>query len=109
MMTMSCSQGIIWLEYQLNKDFISQNLCINKSKPKLHCNGKCQMMKKMAEEEHRDAPIPFQKLKAGFGETDFPCYAYLIAPVKEFKTRHNRFPPHFSYASPVFPVFRPPA
>lgn len=29
--------------------------CVNKAKPKLRCNGKCQMMKKIQEEEKKDA------------------------------------------------------
>ncbi len=29
--------------------------CENKNRPKLHCNGKCQMMKKIREEEKKDA------------------------------------------------------
>ena len=29
--------------------------CENKNRPKLHCNGKCQMMKKIKEEEKKEA------------------------------------------------------
>ena len=39
------------LDYQLNKTYIANNLCINKAKPQLHCNGKCQLAKKLAEDE----------------------------------------------------------
>lgn len=106
---MSFSKGIIWLDYQLNKDFISQNLCINKSKPKLHCNGKCQLTKKMAEEEKEDTPAPFQKVKSGFSETEVPACVHLDRFVKEIKTEHNNFLPRSSYTAPVFPVFHPPA
>ena len=43
-------------QYAINKEYISKNLCINKNLPKLHCNGKCQLMKKLAEEEKQNAP-----------------------------------------------------
>ena len=43
-------------QYAINKEYISKNLCINKDRPKLHCNGKCQLMKKLAEEEKQNAP-----------------------------------------------------
>lgn len=36
------------LEYNLNKTFIAQNLCLNKAKPQLKCSGKCQLMKQLA-------------------------------------------------------------
>jgi len=32
--------------------------CINKSKPEMHCNGKCQMMKKIAKEEKKSQNNP---------------------------------------------------
>ena len=33
--------------YQVNKTYIDQKLCENRNKPKMHCNGKCQLRKKM--------------------------------------------------------------
>ena len=33
--------------YQVNKTYIAQKLCENRNKPKMHCNGKCQLRKKM--------------------------------------------------------------
>lgn len=32
--------------------------CVNKSKPRLHCNGKCQLLKKLRQEEKKDAQNP---------------------------------------------------
>jgi hypothetical protein len=45
------NKWLIVFDYRLNKDFIAKNLCENKAKPKMHCNGKCQLMKKLAAEE----------------------------------------------------------
>jgi hypothetical protein len=39
--------------YYANTSAYAKN-CINKSKPKLHCNGKCQMMKKLQQEEKKE-------------------------------------------------------
>ena len=36
------------MEYSLNKRFIAENLCENKSKPEMHCAGKCFLSKKLA-------------------------------------------------------------
>jgi len=36
--------------------------CVNKSKPMMHCNGKCQMLKKMKKQEgNNDANTPTPK------------------------------------------------
>lgn len=32
--------------------------CINKTRPQMHCNGRCQMMKKLNREEKKDAQNP---------------------------------------------------
>jgi hypothetical protein len=43
-------QTVILLDYYANKTAYAQN-CINKARPKMHCNGKCQVMKKLEQEE----------------------------------------------------------
>lgn len=35
--------------------------CENKARPKMHCNGKCQMMKKLKQEEKKDEQNPERK------------------------------------------------
>ncbi|MFN8251014.1 MAG: hypothetical protein U0V75_03965 [Ferruginibacter sp.] len=45
--------AFIQLGYYMNPGSYAKN-CINKSRPKLHCNGKCQLMKKMQEEEKKE-------------------------------------------------------
>ena len=42
------------VEYVINYDYISKVLCINKDKPSFNCNGKCQLMKKIQEQEDED-------------------------------------------------------
>lgn len=54
--------------YQVNKTYIAKNLCENRSKPKMHCNGKCQLRKKLQqlEQEHSkqsSAPVKIDKLE----------------------------------------------
>lgn len=36
-------QGLIYAYYVLNKNYIAQNLCENKEKPQLKCDGKCHL------------------------------------------------------------------
>ena len=43
-----------FVEYAINYDYISKVLCINKDKPELECNGKCQLMKKLEKQQEED-------------------------------------------------------
>ncbi|KFC23266.1 hypothetical protein [Epilithonimonas lactis] len=36
------------MDYAVNYDFINKNLCENKAKPELLCNGKCYLKKEIA-------------------------------------------------------------
>ena len=46
------SKPFIVLDYFANTASYAKR-CVNKAKPKLQCNGKCQMMKKIQEEEKK--------------------------------------------------------
>lgn len=54
--------GFVIFDYYANTAAFAKN-CINKAKPKLHCNGKCQMMKKIQEEEKKDQQVPERKFE----------------------------------------------
>lgn len=49
------------VEYVVNYDYISKVLCVNKDKPKMHCNGKCHLMKELAKEAENEKPISSDK------------------------------------------------
>lgn len=49
------------VEYTLNYDYIVENLCENKEKPILKCNGKCYLAKQIAKElEEESEKKPFK-------------------------------------------------
>lgn len=58
-LTQSMSKGIILLSYFTNKQAY-EKYCINKARPQLHCDGKCQMAKKIKAEEERDQKDPLK-------------------------------------------------
>ena len=109
MLIQTFSKWAIVAEYKLNKNYIAKNLCINKAKPKLHCNGKCQMMKKLAEEEKQNSSDNTTKIKT----TETVFYNEISNPVLpevSFTTRsYNEEPPLKKYVSPVPSIFHPPA
>lgn len=43
---------IAW--YQVNKDYISKNLCENRDKPKMKCCGKCYLKKKLSKVDNKE-------------------------------------------------------
>lgn len=47
------SKGFIVANYYSNTKQYALR-CINKAKPKMHCDGKCQMLKKLKQEENKD-------------------------------------------------------
>lgn len=46
------SAPFIRLDYYFKQADYAKN-CVNKARPKMHCNGKCQVMKKIQEEEKK--------------------------------------------------------
>jgi hypothetical protein len=44
------------VDYIINYDYISTQLCENKEKPELECNGKCHLKKELANEANKDNP-----------------------------------------------------
>jgi hypothetical protein len=57
-------QGFCYVGYVINKAEYMRN-CENKYRPMLHCNGKCQLMKKMeAQRKKEEQQAPELKLAA---------------------------------------------
>ena len=40
-----------------------EKYCENKTKPNLHCNGKCQMLKTLKEEQKKEDSLPDRKIE----------------------------------------------
>lgn len=50
------SRLFVFAGFELNRDYIAAELCVNKSKPELNCNGRCflaEKLKKAAEKEKK--------------------------------------------------------
>ena len=54
---------IILANYFVNKEFIANNLCENKAKPKMNCAGKCHLKKQLKKETKKEQSSPFKNLK----------------------------------------------
>lgn len=57
--------GFYIADYYLNTSKYAKN-CVNKAKPKLKCNGKCQLMKKIQEQEKKEKQNEEKELSSRF-------------------------------------------
>lgn len=55
------NSGFIMLDFFLHQSYIAQNLCINKDKPQMKCCGRCQLRKKIAQENSTQGQLPARK------------------------------------------------
>jgi hypothetical protein len=68
------AQGMVVLHYYFNKTYIAQNLCENRDRPTLNCDGKCVLAKKLAaqEKEQQNSGIHFtEKFEVVYFDNNF--------------------------------------
>jgi hypothetical protein len=101
------------IEYAIDYDYITKVLCENKSKPAMHCNGKCHLMKQLAKEAENNKPVTPNK-KPCIQETEI--FFGMHIPAFEFPKRYGAALPQintyyvnlYNYAVLDY-AFRPPA
>lgn len=107
----NCSRFFVYAGFELNKKYIAGNLCINKDRPWLHCNGKCYFMKKIRQaeenEKKQEAKDNLNKMEVSFFQE--PYRVAFVEPII-LSVRQAIFP---SYACPysesyIDTIFRPP-
>ena len=54
----SAGQMVILINFKINQAYIARVLCENKDKPEMKCNGKCQLNKKLKENEQQEQQLP---------------------------------------------------
>jgi len=55
----------VFAGFEMNRGYIVKELCINRDKPQLHCNGNCYLMRKLkqAQEKEQKQEHQFQKVQ----------------------------------------------
>lgn len=48
------SRFMVYASFEANQKFIAENLCENKSRPWMHCNGHCYLMNKLKQTEEKE-------------------------------------------------------
>ena len=111
LLTQVFSKWLLVIDYNLNKEYIAKTLCINKQKPKLKCAGKCQLMKKMSEEENTNTTQGSQHAKTVVQETlfDDAQINYAFLSTDESSSTPSAFYLLKKYTSPLVSFFHPPS
>lgn len=82
-MTQSFSHWFVVLAFNINRDYIAKNLCENRYRPKMHCNGNCVLMKKLKEKEKEEQNQPAAKSEISIIVLSSKTYfANTLAPVR---------------------------
>jgi hypothetical protein len=91
LVTQTFSKWVVVISFNLNRDYIAKNLCENRYRPVLKCNGNCVLMKKMKQEEKQEqnAPAPVKLEIASIVLSSRSFFATAEAPVFIFSTSYT--------------------
>ncbi|WP_147323409.1 hypothetical protein [Chitinophaga silvatica] len=100
------SKSVIVLQYWANETYIANNLCENRDKPQLHCNGKCHLKKELEKDTQQEKSNSNSKEK-------FEVMFVENVPVFEsisFEEHTTKFAGYQDpiFIIPVFSIFHPP-
>ncbi|MBS1567576.1 MAG: hypothetical protein JST39_24540 [Bacteroidetes bacterium] len=103
------NKSFLFMSYYANPAAFAEK-CINKARPMMHCNGKCQMMKKMQEEERKEKEDLERKAENKAEYFSSKSLAELPEPAYAGDA-YSKFPP-FIANKPVdksYDLFHPPS
>jgi len=64
LLSANLSSVLVYLGFEANKKYIAKELCENKNKPQLNCNGKCYLMKKLKQAQDKEQKQEQQSQKS---------------------------------------------
>jgi len=104
------SRTFVIADYYTNTSKYTKN-CENKARPEMHCNGKCQMMKKLQQEEKKDQENPERKaenkneitLSSRSFFADVPLYIAQLTSIEKISSHSNG-----EIIDRCFDIFHPP-
>lgn len=101
------NNGFVMLNYYMNTAAFAKD-CVNKAKPKMHCNGKCQMMKKLQQEEKNDQQMPERKLEKKLEMISHSALAYPVNFSTPIISNITVFEKNYPLATASNTFFHPP-
>ncbi|HEY0177447.1 MAG TPA: hypothetical protein VGC08_13780 [Pedobacter sp.] len=106
-LTANFSQLLVYAGFELNQDYIVSELCINRNRPELHCNGKCYLKRKLKQAEQKEKNRGLEDQRSLFQQSveremfSFSPYEILV---------ERKYQPEVSFTLPQFAadIFQPP-
>ncbi|WP_147300375.1 hypothetical protein [Dyadobacter luteus] len=108
-----CVIPLLYLDFEIRRDYIIANLCENRNKPQLKCNGKCYLAKRLAEVEKQQqkqaeqdyvSKLLFQPMDLKTFEIEFQMLRFLKANLITYQ-----YSPDLHPSSLPSGVFHPPS
>ena len=97
----------IYADFKINQKYIASNLCENRNKPWLHCNGHCYLMKKLRQAAKKEKAAEKESQKNLIQETISPAVTTIkfhSALIQTINTPYNLAVPLKLHQQ----LFRPP-
>lgn len=79
--------GIIIASFYSNQKYIAKNFCINKNNPNSRCCGKCQLTKKLNQEDNKDKQTQGRKSENKIEIASLNASAIKLYPISKCVTR----------------------
>lgn len=97
------------IDYRINKAYIAANLCENKAKPQMQCEGKCHLKKQITQSEEAESktiPSSLKEKEVSFHQSWFE----LTLPQMPVFIESNRYqlPAEEAIISASNSIFQPP-
>ncbi|WP_152559758.1 hypothetical protein [Hymenobacter sp. IS2118] len=112
MLLQTLGREVLVLDYQLNKVRITELYCVNKARPKLHCNGKCYLMQQLRQADSSDKKAPAgTTAKVKYEVLPQAAFRFVAGPLARRALEAGRYPVLVlarAAAVPETGVFRPP-
>lgn len=94
--------------FELNRDYIAKNLCINRAKKGSHCNGKCHLMKEIQKNE-KEGNSPGNSMKEKNEIVQYCSFAFMDFNIYQV----NSIEIYFKFLNgklnnPLHSIFQPP-
>ena len=91
MLLQTLGQEVLVVDYQLNKARITEQFCVNKARPQLHCNGKCHLASQLRKAEGGDKKAPVEA-QAKVKYEVLPTLAFVLATPQRWQRPVRTFP-----------------
>ena len=102
------SQIVIAVDFYANQAAIARTLCVNRDKPMMHCNGRCQLCKRLAQDNNDQRSAP-EKRSEDKNQLLFPgTNGIVIAGMRSSPLRHAPCISDNSTLDRAFFCFHPP-